>query len=323
MELSDRLNDKLDEVFDLQSDLESAKAATLHWQQLALKGNGALQRPDARSTSLPWLARTHGRTSTRIAVAPGAENAAAAAGSAHDAITKKRKENVLRAAVVRIYEQVVSRFNTPSLPSTAPSGTSAGAGASAGAGSAPAGAAAGASAKGGAPAEPTTKPKAAPASDQAQDDDDDDDGEYSDDYDDYDDDEFDDVVESPKKAVRTSSAKVIPLQMTDGGSGRLGNGSARGFKFNDPALTTPRRPLTADEVQDLPLDELCQRLETCIADVDARRLALVRRVRAVRATHYHSRCWVSVACERQVTELHAELTRLTARVKSLEASASA
>jgi len=42
VELSDRLNDKLDEVFDLQSELESAKAATLNWQQLALKGHGAV-----------------------------------------------------------------------------------------------------------------------------------------------------------------------------------------------------------------------------------------------------------------------------------------
>jgi len=41
VELSDRLNDKLDEVFDLQSEVESAKAATLHWQQAALAGKGA------------------------------------------------------------------------------------------------------------------------------------------------------------------------------------------------------------------------------------------------------------------------------------------
>lgn len=36
VELSDRLNDKLDEATDLEMDLERARATALRWQEMAL-----------------------------------------------------------------------------------------------------------------------------------------------------------------------------------------------------------------------------------------------------------------------------------------------
>lgn len=260
VELSDRLNDKLDEVFDLQSDLESAKAATLHWQQLALTGGGA-------------------------------ETAAAAAGSGVDAIQKRRKENLLRATIIRIYEQVVSRFNTPIVASNGTDASGSGATTSA----------------------PAPDPSAAAASTPPKDsggvngvaggdgddggaggnDGDDSDDDYSDDYED---DEFEapaTPLASSSAPQRHDSAKVLPLKMSQSTGGAPAP-AVPTFSFDDPALTTPRAPLTADEVADLPLEELCGRLEACIGEVDQRRVALV-------------------------TKLYKEVLKLATRVQELEA----
>lgn len=236
---------------------------------------------------------------------PGSENAAAAAGSGIDAIQKKRKENLLRATIIRIYEKVVSSFNTPLPQSSTPA--------------APPDAAAPGVPK----PDPTPAAAAATAAsggggaDNGADDDDDDN--YSDDYDEYEDDfePLETTTKVPTTAATPAPSQVTPMSLPGRGAG---SGATPAFNFADPALTTPRVPLTTDEVQDLPLDELCSRLEACIADVDARRVQLVRNACCMLSCPQAGWDFVHAALtphhDRQVQRLYIEVQRLTAQAQN-------